>query len=211
MSATPGSRAPQPPSGTDTRLLLDELDVLMQKMLALPVNQPAEDEAPASKPPVRAADTPRVSPPEQPRAPHFIAGPLSYEVETPVEAALPQKSTNPFALERDTSSSGMTDAPAAMDELGDPFSSSTHRALVAEDGPIIVRSLPPVDAFVAAGTSGSALAPLAGINRLFDRGTRLLGPLGRWLRSTSGRRALGWLGLGLWLAAIVWGVLKWIG
>lgn len=205
MSATPGSRAPQPAGGADTRLLLDELDNLMQKMLALPVSQPAEDETPVSKPPVRTADTPRVSAPEPPRAPHFIAAPLSSAVETPAASALSRAPNVPLARGRDTSSTGTIDA---RDDLGDPFSSSADPTLIAADGPIIVRSLPRV----AAGLpQRSALAPWARINRLFDRGTRPLGPLGRWLRSTSGRRTLGWLGLGLWMAAIVWGVLKWIG
>jgi hypothetical protein len=41
-------------------------------------------------------------------------------------------------------------------------------------------------------------------NYTFDQCTSWLGRPGRWLQSRGGRMLLGWLGIGLFLAAIAW-------
>lgn len=55
------------------------------------------------------------------------------------------------------------------------------------------------------------LYPVLGLNLLFDGLTFLLGPVGRWLRSETGRLVMGWAGVGLLLAALLWTFLGWMG
>ena len=55
------------------------------------------------------------------------------------------------------------------------------------------------------------LYPVVGLNLLFDGLTFLLGPLGRWLRGETGRLLIGWAGVALLLAGLVWAFLGWMG
>ena len=48
------------------------------------------------------------------------------------------------------------------------------------------------------------LLPLVWVNQVFDVGSYLLGPSGRWWRRPAGRTLLGWLGLVLLLGAVAW-------
>jgi hypothetical protein len=48
-------------------------------------------------------------------------------------------------------------------------------------------------------------------NRTFDRSTSWLGAPGRWLRGPQGRAVLGWVGLGLWAAALTLALLHFLG
>ncbi len=55
------------------------------------------------------------------------------------------------------------------------------------------------------------ILPVIWGNRLFDRGTRLLGESGVWLRGPSGRAAVGVTGLGMLAAACLWLMRDWLG
>jgi hypothetical protein len=55
------------------------------------------------------------------------------------------------------------------------------------------------------------LLPLVWVNGLFDRVVIAFGPPGRWLRSPSGRTALGVSGLLMLAGGVAWGVLALIG
>jgi len=46
-------------------------------------------------------------------------------------------------------------------------------------------------------------------NRTFDHCTFWFGRPGRWLQGRTGRMALGWLGIGLLLGAVGWGLANW--
>jgi hypothetical protein len=232
MSATPPARASDPAAGHSTRLLLDELDTLMQKMLALPVNQLAEgDAAPTSepaavRPPV--SEAPRLSPPEPPRAPHFIAGlslpqvPQEIAAKNEEDPFLQDWPTEPVVAKKTraatakfpsaTSAPPLTQDPlTAPEELSDLAYPDPAPVTVAND-PVISSALPAAPALPSLPLSVRWLvAPAWWCNHLFDRATRPLGSLGRWLRSVPGRSALGWVGVTLWVAAILWGLLKWIG
>jgi hypothetical protein len=60
-------------------------------------------------------------------------------------------------------------------------------------------------------TVGSLLMqPLLWANGTFDLLTHFLGPLGRWLRTPSGKNALGALGCLLFLLAIGWLIVDWM-
>jgi hypothetical protein len=54
------------------------------------------------------------------------------------------------------------------------------------------------------------LWPLIGLNAVFNVLTHLLGPTGAWLRGP-GRTLLGWLGVGMLLAAGTWAAGEWLG
>jgi hypothetical protein len=48
------------------------------------------------------------------------------------------------------------------------------------------------------------------VNRTFDRGTAWLGGAGRWLRGEQGRAAIGWTGIAMLGAALVWAALRFL-
>jgi hypothetical protein len=54
------------------------------------------------------------------------------------------------------------------------------------------------------------VALLVGINRTFDRSTAWLGGLGRWLRGEHGRALIGWMGVAMLGAALVWAALRFL-
>jgi hypothetical protein len=192
--ATP---VPSSPPTQPTRQQLDELDALMQRMLALPVEGlavpapppalPQSDNGPSTDEPASAAGdsgpvllvdlTPGTDQPAAdvlPQAFHtFVSVPAP---ELPVIAAPPSSRDEPECL---------VDAGAAPPE---PAASQQ-----AEEGPAWYQ------------------LPLVGMNRVFDGTTWLLGPLGRWLRAPAGRTLLGWLGLLLLAGALAWGILDWVG
>ena len=55
------------------------------------------------------------------------------------------------------------------------------------------------------------LWPVYLLNKIFDLLSYFLGPLGTWLRQSSGRNVLGWLGILMVLGAIGWGAADWYG
>ena len=203
-----------------TRQQLDELDALMQRMLALPVNPPE--------------DSPR-APTEHPQAvtpPDNTVAPTALRPATPLESARPiqteQKKTeavpgkdhepgeyvlvkagasdlsgtavraqptlvvSPHALLR-TPQSSVTPSP------GHPVTPSLpHPAAVSKE-----KVRPPRVAW--------PLRPFLWVNVTFDHGTAWLGPVGRWLRAPGGRALLGWTGVLLLAAAVAWLVLDEMG
>jgi hypothetical protein len=60
------------------------------------------------------------------------------------------------------------------------------------------------------GPVSPLLWPLIALNVTFNVLTYLLGPLGTWLRG-SGRSVMGWVGIGMILAAGVWAAGEWYG
>jgi hypothetical protein len=45
------------------------------------------------------------------------------------------------------------------------------------------------------------------INNIFDMVTKILGPLGAWLRGEQGRSLLGWSGIAMLTVAVIWALL----
>jgi hypothetical protein len=177
MATSPQSPVPLQP----TRQQLEELDALMKRMLALPVEAPEE---PAVAPPgPGAAETTLPEP-----GPHEPSEPTAVVVSVPPEAPplLPPRRL-------------LSPAPALLRPAGTPArpsSADQPERLVTDDGP------PPVSPWVY---------PLVWCNQVFDAGTLLLGPVGRWLRGPVGRVVLGGLGLLLLAAAAAWVVLDQMG
>jgi hypothetical protein len=161
------------PTPPPTRQQLDDLDALLQRMLALPVNpsdEPPESPPEPLSPPagnVVLDDSPPVLPPPKapppPRPPvHAVAVPL------PVLNPVPLAERRPPVLPP-------PDRPV-----------SPRQALIA--------SRPAPEPLL--------LRPILALNRLFDTVALGLGSPGRWLRRPTGRTLLGLIGLLLLAAAV---------
>jgi len=152
-----------------TRQQLDELDALMQRMLALPVN-PSED-----FPDLPARPSPGETPAEQP-------SPLA-------EAARPEDETFKTVPPERTVASAPQPEPLGTQHPV-PCTPEPTVATAAESVPALPVAWP--------------LRPLVWLNRAYDWVTSWLGPIGRWLRGSSGRALVGWTGLLMLVAALAW-------
>ncbi len=172
---------------SSTRHMLDELDELMERMLALPVND-LEDQTLA--PP--AADEP-----DEPET----AEPPSTDVEpepTPsYQAEVEEAPVSPY-------SAIAAPIPDRFAENGTlPSLTELHSETTFESPPRQERQLWRL-----------LLKPLFWINRSFDVCTYWMGNAGRWLRSTRGRSVIGYVGLGLLAVSVLWwfrNLLGWTG
>jgi hypothetical protein len=189
MSTPVPPRSPGLPS--PTRQQLDELDALLQRMLALPVN-PLDEPNPTADPAATPAST--VS---QPAAEVSSTGSTS-------TAAAEGFSVRTLSLIQLGSS--QPESPASGNGT---VSSPTARVAVAEPGVAPVSS--PAPAERERVPTPLWLRPLVWGNRIFDRCAGLLGAPGRWLRRPWGRTLLGLTGLLLLAAALGWMVLDWMG
>jgi hypothetical protein len=200
MADSPSPRSPQSSASQSTRQLLDELDSLMQRMLAVPVQAADGEAAPVvAEPP--AGPAPRqvelVPPPIAPPAVH---------TQLPVEAPGPlAQPLMPIILQRPKNMVGAMPAPARSQgpvKSAQPSAANPKPAWMSPTA----GKLPPVPE-----APGSFSHLLIALNRSYDRGTDWLGPVGRWLRSEQGRALLGWTGLAMLTVALAWAALRFLG
>ena len=209
--------APNDPSPNSTRQMLDELDALMERMRALPVNDLA-DQAPAVSPPPSSAKVTVVeaSPPvEAPRPTSAsstgpgkvlvsrLSAPPSYTTEMEEEKPRPKKKDK----EPKPSSEQIMEKQASLWTEPLPTPDEILPPLVVKPVPAEVKRFPGK----RRSLSGIALLPLLWINQAYDRATVVLGPVGRWLRGVHGRKLLGLIGLGLLALAVLWLLHDWLG
>jgi hypothetical protein len=207
--------APTPAAHLPTRQQLDEIDALLSRMLTLPslggsnAEDPSAPPTPAPPPvemtfPVPAiheVPPPRMPAPDEPvvrewrvQWPHTPAPVPSSVVAWGAPVPLATPAEDPYlpgpvpgpVYQRATYSATDDQFPVAEPVPPDPQ-------------PAPVR--PPVSA---------ALWPLIALNVTFDVLTYVLGVPGAWLRGP-GRAVLGWLGVGMLLAAGVWAAGQWFG
>ena len=218
---------PRPASPVDpTQHQLDELEALMQRMLALPVNQ--LDDEPGS-----VAALPPLAPlPEWESAPALEMQEVP-EIEQPGDREPEEESVVsvaervlPAVVEQET------ERPAdKQTESPEPVAAAERmipmlRAPIVVRPPEIERNEPKAATYkfgkpyippprrVGRPTRdrpGFGMRLLLWSNRAFDRQVGRWGGLGRWLRGWYGRALLGLTGLLLLMAALVLGVLEWIG
>jgi hypothetical protein len=215
--SSPGS-APTGP----TRQLLDELDALMQRMLALPVEQDGAPSASGETPRPAGAGPALSPPPSLPGRgqghPPILDMPRPVRADAPARPAPSHLSPPPAILppRHEVVSTGV--ATRAGGELqpdaGGPaafgpevFANLKVEPPVHRPRPSAARPALPRPERTTSWLPGT----LTWINQAFDRGTLWLGPAGRWLRSPPGRAVLGWLGAGLLMAALGWQILAWTG
>jgi hypothetical protein len=184
-----------PPSSPNnpTRQLLDDLDALMERMLALPVEDVEGDPLPTPRSPLlREPVAPLIAPIEAPPSLTPRVEMIRSTVPPPAGPAscLPDRPA-PTAAATTTSPPPVVAAPRWSPKG------------------ILTRGIdvPPPEIRAAWW-----MRPVLWSNRAFDRATLRLGPFGRWLRGETGRTLLGWTGLlllGLALTCLVLDVAGW--
>ena len=185
-----------------TRQQLDELDALMERMLALPVNQSGEF-AGGQDGGTRVANA---------------AAPLTGN-------ARPESTFYVATTARTPASSqvAMDANPTKIEMQSDPPPSATGPPLQAA---MPLAPSPPRQPEAASSLQGTSelnvpewlrakmsyanwrvswyLRPVVWCNRAYDAGTSWTGPLGQWLRGAQGRALIGVTGLLLLIAAFAW-------
>ncbi len=170
-----------PPQADDSAALLGELDALLDRMMALPVNPAAEEPLPArreEKPPpdvpiIHVTEAAATPPPLRPSDDLYFQTTLPAHVE---ELAPPTRPPEPVALWNAEPAAGIEpDLPAPAEPP----------AFTPPDRPEARRRL----------------QPLLWFNRGFERLTSPLGSVGQGLRHPLGRALLGAAGLLMMLAA----------
>jgi hypothetical protein len=172
-----------------TRQQLDELDALMQRMLALPVTGTEEaDPAPTSSQPVATAQPfdERTSPQD---------GDEWAETAAPVFEDFRFEEAPPVRRP----------APASKQ----PEPALAVGSLETEQQEPIMLSPPQVRPTIVVAARG--LQPLLWCNQVYDLCTMPLGGMGRWLRGENARALLGWMGIILLAAAFAWVAVEGIG
>jgi hypothetical protein len=185
--STPVSPRSQGPS-SPTRQQLDELDALLQRMLALPVAPGGEADKAVEPPPVAAAPPPPSLP--APPAEEFTVRTLAL---IHLGASRPETRQPP--------------EPAPPSDGG---GSALILAVPALEQRVIEEPEPPAPAPERRPLSGW-LRPVLWVNRGFDACAGCLGAPGRWLRRPWGRTLLGLAGLLLLAGVVGWVVLDWMG
>lgn len=213
MSSKP-TRGKEPAALQSTRQMLDELDALMERMLALPVN---ELEEPAS------ADS--ASPDTYPRDPepgNIVRMPTVSATLTVVDTP-GEETTAPAVEERPSYFAEEAEEPPPnyVTQSPPPHAIQAPRKVPPPE-PIPEEAIPPSITSLPVlavqpirpprRSLGSLwIKPLQWTNRLFDLGTYVLGNPGGWLRTPRGRTFLGMAGLALLGAAAFWLIKDWLG
>ena len=223
------AETPKAETPNATRQMLDELDALMERMLALPVNDLSEP-APALpreivESPARTAQLDQAelsdsvgqevaceelaSEPSTTKEPgKILVGRLTPSYMAEVEEPAPPPSA--------TQSYAFSPEPAVESSAPRPLPSWRQ----SEPAPSADELLPPLTVSRPV-TEGKRyprrrslgqwlMQPLLWLNRRFDRATRWLGGLGHWLRGSAGRMLLGYMGIALFALAIAWVLRDWL-
>jgi hypothetical protein len=233
-----GKPAADPPALNATRQMLDELDALMERMLAVPIAESPEAAPPqtaATQPssrPMAATLTLLQAPVDEPSAPYRPpSGPApATPAFDPAHAATnpshlpPRGAINSSAAPVWSEMAGYPSLVYPPAEASEPYPElpALPDAPAATPEPLSHFALPPasapsLDELLAdvpeppASLAAWIILPVLWGNRLFDQGTLLLGENGSWLRGTIGRSALGMAGLILFGAALLWLARDWLG
>lgn len=207
-----------------TKQQLEELDLLLQRMLALPTSD-AGPSAALSTPPEAFVPSPptlpmpaRSAPPDQSVLHAWrVQNPAGDSSVIPFPAQQPPLATPVDSPEpRFVVNAAASAPPAASYPYQMVFGPQTAAAAPVLTPGAAPKGIP-APQWVAPKASASSeplpfmLLPLYVLNKLFDLLTFPLGPIGTWLRQPAGRNTLGWLGVLMILAAIGWGVADWYG
>lgn len=196
--------SPQASSLQSTRQMLDELDALMDRMLALPVNDlddPGLPPRPAARMPLVSATLTVLEPPTD------IADAATAEEPPAAAEPLPGYTTDLAAPwgEQDATPPPAIAKPDAIPEAMMPPSIMQL--------PVSTTPLPQRVNHVRTATLlliSGCLLPIVWLNQGFDKVTTLLGWRGAWLRGPRGRRFLGVTGAALLALAGLWLLSDWL-
>lgn len=181
-------------SASPTRQQLDELDALMQRMLALPVHpeSPTLTEAvsPRSTPPARETAVPKAV---------FDFGSYTTDEGATATAVAPAPTASRATIDPLFDFAALAEPPPPP--ATQPFLDESSPAVAAlENYPSLAERAP-----------GFVVYPLVQVDRLFEIATLAFGPVGAFLRGHAGRNLLGTLGVVLLVVAGVWCILDGIG
>jgi hypothetical protein len=196
-----------------TRQQLDELEALLQRMLALPVNQLDGEASNVSLPALAPIDMP----------PDWDTGDsavLSTEAAREARESTALKADGVGDAPRPAAAAQLrndvrTDRPAAeRDPRRWPEADADQNVVApATNLTIVTQSATGERPWFPAGGRRIPWAwqPLVWGNRAFDRCAGHLGASGRWLRGPRGRAWIGWSGFALLASAAAWAWLEWMG
>jgi hypothetical protein len=220
------STLPQSPAGSNAmRQQLDELDAMLQRMLALPVNgrdEPEEKtrtESFLTPPPVRRRP---VAPPplEKPPLPETVPSPPRVEQRGPTVVL--QQLSSPSAVSiPQMPPLNIAPPPATESEPFDPMpepipgwgfeQQATEQPSPRPDIPVATEpiTLPKPSEFLERRLKRLAeqrqaapwVGPLSRVTAAFDRCCTALGWPGLWFVRSDVRTVMGWLGIGMLIAA----------
>jgi hypothetical protein len=193
------SKTPNDSSLQSTKQMLDELDALMDRMLALPVNEMEDAPAfPKEIVPERALTatlTLLQTPPPAPTPAPLVEMPLHPAVNPPHR---PMAAFEPAAV-------------APVPPLFPPPAPLTNDVVPPSLLPKVEELLASVPDPSPSPASLGVYLPLLWINQAFDGFTLILGPSAAKLRSQAGRMLLGFAGVVLLLASATWFLKDWLG
>lgn len=187
MSTTSTSRTT---AAHPARPQLDELDALLEKMLALPGGTSAEGK---NHPEGAASSAKALAAPPPPARGNGD----SEEPGPKVAARLPDG--HPASLH-------VTATRVAWDGSALPTADGVAGLSLNGNG---ATGEEPEPGVMLAGRRAMGRDVLALANGAFDFCTLPLGRLGRWLRGSAGRAMLGWMGLTLLAVAVLWYAARW--
>jgi len=168
---------------------LDDLDQLMQRMLALPVDAPNHEAASLNTATADAVFRFEEPPP----------GSIETETESTATARPATMAAQPARIEEAIPQAVTSDETTLEAKV-------TAMASTPPAGPVI-------QTITRRGPSNASL-PLrliVALNRAFEGCARYFGPPGRWLAGPHGKTFLGWTGLAFLLAAVGWVLVESLG
>jgi hypothetical protein len=191
-----------------TRQQLDELDALLQRMLSLPLNKPAEPAPRTPEPPPRPVPA-RTDPPASAPTPHLTIPARSEPVVAAATISAPAVAEMrsftppaPKAIEFPSPEKLFASRPEPVIAAPTTIPSFSLPPAV-EDDPEPV-ALAPVTEPVTTPRLPMSHYPLVGVNWTIERLLGLFGPPGQALCSPVGKTVLGWGGVVLILGAGAW-------
>jgi hypothetical protein len=196
------------PSNHPTRQQLDELEALLERMLALPVNQLDGETSNLSLPTLAPIDMP----PDWEASDSAL---MSTQAREPGAATKADEARPVVAAQLGNGAATTDEAQRAADssrwkadeDRQNPAVPATNLTVVTR--PAVGERPWPLPA--GARRIAWPLRPLVWSNRAFDRCAGHLGAPGRWLRGPRGRALVGWSGLALLGSAMAWAWLEWMG
>jgi hypothetical protein len=209
------------------RQQLDELDALLQRMLALPINQ-LDEATLGPEPSARSTPAPAHTAPvnDSGRSPAMALLRSSGPAESPSPPSEPWDPGWNINLNPQQGSSilGPRSPAAAVrppnaesapaESVRRPETATVVRPESRPEQPVATPAPTPLPAFVSRSVGPPAplvLQPLVWVNRRFDAIITSFGPAGCWLRSPAGRNLLGVSGLLMLLGGLAWGALDFFG
>jgi hypothetical protein len=198
--------APPRPAGTlqAAQQQLDELEALIQRMLAVP-SVPSDEPTPEP-------ESPNERPSDEVSA--VSVGEAMETVVPPAFEPLPE----PLHLPSQEATKVLVPTPNPIFPV--PPEGDIPAAAEQPPFPTMDREeAPPPEEPESPRTPGGRLprararrqGVLVRCNYAFDRWTFPLGRAGHWLRSPTGRDILGWSGVALLIVAVLWALLDWVG